>query len=467
MAAATALACRPAGVLRAPAGDDLTDVAARAGRPNVILISMDALRFDRTGLGDHPTGWTPNLDRFAREAVVFHDAVSPSSWTVPSHMSIWTGRWPSRHGMVNKLRLDPASQKLVDAALGRDVPTYPERLAAAGWTAAAFTGGAGVSARFGFGRSFARYLDDRRFAGMEYSVPPALTWLRENRDRRFFLFLHGYDVHGQHPLDGMSAREADPDYRGGLDGSIEEQARLREQGLVSTRVIGQPASLRGVIDERDGRFLRAVYDRKVQAADRRLGAFLDEVRALGLFDRSIIAVVSDHGEEFMEHGHIDHGHTLYQEQLHVIMLLRFPGDTARRDIRAPVSTMDLFPTLFDALGLKGPDGVDGASLLPLLRGRPPAERPSVERPVFAETDYRLFVHHRMVRAGRHKLVVDLRAGSHQLFDLADDPGELRDRSAIDPKTRERLDGLLDAWLSAQRTRRDTLRGVSEAPITIF
>lgn len=453
------VACRHPGASRER---DPYDLAARAGQLNIILISMDALRFDRTGLGDEPTPWTPHLDRFAREAAVFHAAVSPSSWTVPSHLSVWTGRWPSHHGMVNKLRPDPTSKELIDSALAKEVPTYPERLAAAGWTAAAFTGGAGVSARFGFGRGFQRYLDDKRFAGLEYSAPPALEWLRANRDRRFFLFLHGYDAHGQHPLDGMSPRQADPAYRGKLDGSLEEQARLRELGLTSTRVIGQPASLRGVIDERDGRFLRAIYDRKVQAADQRLGAFLDGVRALGLWDRSIIVLMSDHGDEFMEHGHIDHGHTLYEEQLHVPLLLRFPGDTARRDLRATVSTIDLFPTLFDALGLPPLPQVDGQSLLPLLRGQA-----QPERLLFAETDYRLFVHHRMVRSGRHKLVVDLRGGGQQLFDLTTDPGELRDLRAKDVALRDRLDAALNSWLAAQRTPRGALQGVSETPIKIF
>jgi arylsulfatase A-like enzyme len=435
-------------------------------RLNLILVSMDALRYDRTGLGPSPTRWTPHLDRLARESVVFHQTVSAAPWTVPSHMAMWTARWPTRHGMVNKFRPDPATGRTVDATLDPSIETWPERLRASGYTLAAFTGGAGVSARFGFGRGFDTYVDDRRFAGMEHSLPPCLAWLqarvRAGERAPFFLFLHGYDVHGQHPLEGMTRAEVAPTYRGRLDGSIEENARLREGGLAVIRSPGDAASLAGVIDADDARFLRDVYDRKVEQADRRLGAFLDALRSLDLLDRSIVAVVSDHGDEFLEHGHFDHGHTLFEEQLHVVMMVRFPRGEGRRDVRAPVRTIDLFPTLFDALSLRGPDGCDGASLLPVARGATPDERP-----IFAETDYRLFVHHRMARMGDYKLILNLGNNRASLYHLGDDPGELHDLSASEPDRRAALERVLDDWLVAQGTRRDAFRGRHEPPITVF
>jgi hypothetical protein len=127
------------------------------------------------------------------------------------------------------------------------------------YTAVAFTGGAGVSGRFGFGRGFATYLDDRRFAGMDYSPPPAVAWLcaRAASVGPFFMFLHGYDVHGQQPLPGLNRAAVAPGYRGALDGSIEENARLREQGLSVIRTPGEAASLRGP-DEVDGESLRRI-----------------------------------------------------------------------------------------------------------------------------------------------------------------------------------------------------------------
>lgn len=455
MASAFAVACAPGPP--APPPQPRPAIAPL----NVVVISLDAVRYDRTGLAPERPGATPNLVRFAEKAAVFHDATSPAPWTVPAHMSIWTGLFPSRHGMVNKMHPGADGRTLVEDALSAKIPTFPELLAKGGYTAAAFTGGAGVSGRFGFGRGFSRYVDDRRFAGLDYSMPQAITWLRENQGRPFFVFLHGYDAHGQHPVEGPP-RQVAPWYRGRLDGSIDEQARLREKGLEATRIIGQPASLAGVIDRDDGRFLRDLYDQKIEAADRHLGAFLGELASLGLADRTIVAVVSDHGDEFMEHEHIDHGHTLLQEQLHTLLLLRFPGDDRRRDVRAPVQTLDLFPTVFSALGLSAPGGIDGRDLLPTLRGVT-----DDQRLIVAESDYRLFVHHRAVRLGSKKLVVDLRSGRRWLYDLASDPGELTDLAPSDPGSADALDALLGSWFSSTRTRRDTFLQSSETPIVIF
>ena len=433
--------------------------------PNVILVSMDALRYDRTGLGPRPTALTPNLDALARESVVFHETESAAPWTVPSHMSMWTARYPSRHGMVNKLRTDPVTLATTDASLDPAIETFPDRLRARGYDAAAFTGGAGVSARFGFGRGFETYLDDRRFAGMDYSRPKATAWLRARASsggkRPFFLFFHGYDVHGQHPLVGLDRARLAPSYRGALDGSIEENAKLREGGLARIHKAGDRASLEGTLTRDDGLFLRAVYDAKVAAADRELGAFVRELRDLGLLERSIVAVVSDHGDEFMEHGHVDHGHTLFEEQLHVVMMVRFPSGAVHEDVRAPVQTVDLFPTLFDALSLAGPADVDGKSLVPLLEGR------AASSPTFSESDYRLFVHHRAVREGASKLVLDMGRGEVSLFDLASDPGETHDVAASQPAVRAHLEGLLDGYLRRTGVRRDQFLGVRESQITIF
>ena len=105
---------------------------------------------------------------------------------------------------------------------------------------------------------------------------------------------------------------------------------------------------------------------KVQNADERLGRFMD-LKTEGLYDNSIIVLFSDHGDEFMEHKGLDHGSTLYQEQLHVVTMIHFPGYDSRKDVYAPVRTIDIFPTIFDALGLAGPNEVDGSSLLPILR----------------------------------------------------------------------------------------------------
>jgi len=416
------------------------DLSDRADQLNVILISLDALRYDHTGLGGGGSN-TPNLDQLAEESVVFHDAVASAPWTLPSHMAVWTGRWPSIHGVINKLK-PLAGGGWADASLSPGIETYPEALVREGWQAVAFTGGAGVSGRFGFNKGFSEYLDDRKFAGMDYSAPAALEWLDDHRGERFFLFLHGYDVHGQYPLP-QSSLESIP-YDGPLEGDIEEQATLREKGLDAIVNPGDAPDLTSELSAADAKFLKDVYALKVRDADQRLGTFLGRLKTMGLYENSIIAVMSDHGDEFLEHGALDHGISLFQEQLHTVLMVRFPGYGRRQDVDQTVRSLDIFPTIFDVLGLKGPAAVDGVSLLPLLQGEP------YEASIFSETDYRLFVNHRMIRQGDFKLILDLQDGKKELYDLSADPVEASDISSSEARRTYEMEQALRTWMSATR-----------------
>lgn len=435
------------------------DLSDRKDELSIIFISMDALRYDRTGFSGNPSGLTPNLDQLAEESVVFHNAFSAASWTLPSHMSMWTARWPSIHRVTNKLTLLGAD-KMSETSLSAGIETFPNLLVQQGWTAAGFTGGAGVQGKYGFARGFSEYLDDRPFAGMDYSSPAALEWLRAHKDDgQFFLFLHGYDAHGQYSLPESQIQGIS--YAGTLNGSIEEQAELREKGLQAIVKPGDDASLRGTLDGEDADFLEHIYDRKVRDADQRLGTFIGELRRMGLLDRVILVVVSDHGDEFMEHGHIDHGHSLYQEQLHTVMLMRFPGYARKQDVQGVVRTVDLFPTLFDVLGMPQPAGIDGESLLPLLQGT------EKSRQAFAETDYRLFVHRRAIRDSQFKLVLDLQDGERRLYDLTADPSEQKDISSEQPRRTYEMEQALRGWMGKHGTNPQDYLGMRQKPIEIF
>lgn len=437
------------------------DYADKAGSLNVILISMDALRYDRTGLGGGTI--TPNLDALQKESVAFSDTTAAAPWTVPSHMAIFTGLWPTRHGVTNKLAPNTNQDDLVFARLADDIPTFSEKMVGAGFNAVAFTGGAGVSGKFGYNRGFTSYLDDKTFAGMDYSGPAAEAWLRENKAKpdasHFFMFFHGYDVHGQHPLIDQTPRAAVPTYTGKMDGSIEEQAKLREAGLAEIKNPGDPAN--GDISPEDTAFLLAVYDAKVREADARLGKFVATLKELGLYDTSIIVLLADHGEEFMEHDYLDHGATLCQHQLHVPLSFRFPNGEGAQLVQTPVRTIDAFPTVFDALGLPPIPDVDGQSLIPLIRGE------KVDLPVRAESDYRLFVRLRAARVGDKKVILDLQDGQKTLFDVAADPQETNDLSVADPRTTYEIEQDVRAWMSAMKVDPSQYLGKREETIKIF
>ncbi|MEC7987729.1 MAG: sulfatase [Myxococcota bacterium] len=435
------------------------DLSDRAESLNVILISMDALRYDVTGL-DGGKSATRNLQSFANEAVVFHNATSAAPWTLPSHMSVWTARWPSIHQVTNKLKL-LASNQMVENTLSPGIQTFPDILIENGFVAGGFTGGAGVQSKYGFGRGFAEYLDDRYFGGFDYSIPAAQTWIDANRSQQFFAFVHGYDVHGQYPLSEGARNALAGKYQTKLSGDIKENATLREQGLSAIQNPGDEADLSGALSDNDALFLKDVYLEKVRAADERVGTFLQYLRQSGLLDRSIVILFSDHGDEFMEHKAVDHGATLYEEQLHIVMMIRFPGFAKRHDIDTPVRTIDVFPTVFDAMQIKGPTGVDGQSLLPLLRGQ------KQELDVFSETDYRLYRHLRSYRKGDYKLILDLQDGEKELYNLKEDPKEQKDISSAEPRITYEMEQALRNWLDGSRTNPQDYMGVKQNPIDIF
>lgn len=415
--AAAAVACSGAPAppaAPAPAGDP---------RPvrGVVVVCIDALRWDRLGAAGDARGLTPNLDRIARESVVFTEATSPAPWTLPSQMSVFTGRWPTRHGVTNRLRGDEAAGTTT-ADLPADIPTFPELLAGRGWRLGGFTGGAGVAGVYGFSRGFEVWRDDVAFGGFEQRIPEAEAWLDAVGEDPFLLFLHGYDVHGAHAL-GAEVRERVRPAGVAWAGTPAAHEALREETLRQGE--GAARSVGAALPRGTGAYLSALYDEKVRAADARLGGFLGRLREAGVLDRVALVVYADHGEELLDHGGIDHGLTLYQEQVHVPLMVRLPGGAGARRVDAPVSTIDLFPTLLELAGLPGAEAVDGRSLAPALRGEAPAGAP-----VFAETDYRMYARKRMWRVGADKLVLDLGTGRAELFDLAADPGEQRDLATV-------------------------------------
>jgi choline-sulfatase len=372
--------CGPGqGVLHVPAVEE-----HRSASPyrvcNVVLVNFDALQAAHVGCLGNARDVTPTLDGFARRAYRFRNAVAVASWTAPSTMTWFTGVYPSEHRMTNKFSVYNAQQqkpaKLKD--LAPELVTLAEVLRADGYATGGFTGNAGVSG-FGYDQGFDTYFfEPNRFGGFDRSVPKALDWLRAHKDRKFFLFLHGYDCHGQYdPADGLDYRYVAKGYDGRYAGSRREQEVLREEGLAKGRL---------TLRDEDVRFWRAVYDEKVARADARFAHFLAEFDRLGLTDRTLFIITSDHGTELYEHRRFDHGFTLYEEQLRVPLFVRVPGQQEGRDVAERVGSIDLMPTVLDLVGARLPADVReqmrGTSLAPVMAGEPSRHE------VFAETDYR-------------------------------------------------------------------------------
>lgn len=402
---------------------------------NVILIAFDGLQAKHLYTYGYALDTTPNLDEFIDGSYLFSNAVSPASWTVPTFMSVFTSMYPSQHKVVNKFtEYNPATKKGVIANLKNLTPsalTLAHILKENGYVTGGFTGDAGVGKQFGSGQGFDTYFDTETFGGLDLSIPQALAWLQTNKDKKFFLFLHGYDVHGQHtPAGGFDYRYVEKPYTGIYTGSKEEQAKLREEGLAGGAL---------AVSDTDVKFWRAVYDEKISRADGEFKKFMDEIQAMGLYDNTLIVVFSDHGTEFYEHSRFDHGHTLYGELIDVLFAVKVPGQKEGKKITSLVSTLDILPTVLRMLHIKNPvpEQIKGIDLTPAFDGR------DVSRPIYFETDYRLYTHKRGVQTpDGWKFILTMNGLEKELYDLKNDPGEQKNLVDTEPKKAYELEQIL-------------------------
>ena len=397
---------------------------------NLILVSIDTLRADRLGCYGNPRPTSPAIDRVAGAGVVFDDASAPSPWTKPSHASLLTGLYPSHHGAWS-----------MDAALRGDVTTLASYLRGRGFETLAVVNSL-LLRQHGLERGFER-LDYVPFVqGRRESSPVtehAVKALRA-RDpaRRLFAFVHYMDVHSDYAaLPKYESRFARP-YDGFADGTTQQLYRY--------------ALGRFALNERDAAHLLDLYDASIRQVDDQLDRLLRYLDEAGLLADSLLVVLSDHGEEFLEHGGVMHGHTQFQEVVRVPLILRGPGLPGGLKVAAPVSLIDVMPTCLALLGVGIPGALDGVDLGPLW-GSPQA-RPA-PRLLYFEADVVFpppssgvapLGSRRAVRDGRYKFHYDLEAHRAGLFDLSADPAEKVDLIATHPEKARELSEQLRRFL---------------------
>jgi arylsulfatase A-like enzyme len=341
------------GVGKAPASATLTLIVdesnhlgdSRSRRPpDVFVYVVDTLRADALTPYGSARLTSPRIQEFARDAVLFRRAASTSSWTFPATMSILTGLLPSHHGHV-------AGQAPPDD----DVPRLSRMAAAEGYETLALSQSAVVSGKERFEVGFQHfYLSDGLSRGGSESAN--IRWFlwrhlvsRQDANRPLFSYIHTVDPHAPYLPHGQDLRFA-----------------RRSPGLLPSRYYHPQSFLRyrETLPDWEVRRLRALYDGEVAHADREFGAFLDFLKLVDLYDDSLIIFTSDHGEEFREHGGFSHERTLYQELLHVPLLVKFPRSwQAGTEVDTRVSLADIAPTVLDVIGAR-PDATsfDGDSL---------------------------------------------------------------------------------------------------------
>jgi arylsulfatase A-like enzyme len=412
--------------------------------PNVLLVSIDSLRSDHLGSYGYERDTSPHLDRLAAEGARFTTALAPSPWTLPSHVTLLTGRHPAAHGVRN-----------TDRRLGAAIPTLAEVLEGAGYQTAAFVSGPYLRSEYGYDRGFKLYdqslavvapAASREGISSPQLIDAALGWLnawREESSRSpFFLFLHLWDVHYDFmpppPFDTLF----DPGYSGTVDGRGIE-------GVGSN------------IPAPDLQHIIALYDGEIRFTDEELGRIFARLRAWNLLEDTLIVVTADHGEEFFEHGKIGHSTEIYEESLRIPLILSYPRRVRKGQIfEKQVRLMDIPETILGLAGIADdtigmPDGapLQSRDLSPWLRGDESAGG-FPELIAFPE-NYVWIGSRTGVRTNSAKLIRHSGTKLHEVFDLERDPAEQSRWKGGDPPLGQKRAELLKheevwkAWVETE------------------
>ena len=463
--------------LRAVLADPSDAGDSHAGKEyNIIFVVLTNTRADHLGVYGYSRNTSTNIDRFARKSIVFKNAFSHASWTLPVAISLFTSQYPFTHKLMNR-----EDATMLHAA----VPTFLEVLKDHGYFTAAFVGDRDYDQKYGH-TSRAHLVfnpvnetdveDWHRYGVLQNTMPPAREWLRKNKDKKFFLLVQGYDTHCPFGIPKVDAR-FDPDYKGKIDftkcywtfeptrpikrrtdsGQYEDVFLLKTKptGGDNYEVMFYPDDLKHMI---------ALYDGEIYNADQYVGGLLNDITELGLEKKTIVVIYSDHGDMFGKHGRFMRGGplrgTFYDDVLHVPLIIFHPAMKPKA-VDELVQVIDIGPTLLDMVGLKAPRSFVGKSALPAV-----TNNVSINQYVFAGAAFTpaqknpFFSYPSVIASARSrqwKLIVErvTPAGAAQdsveLYDLRSDPEELSNVAAGNPEALKMMKGVLKHWLENIRS----------------
>lgn len=413
---------------------------------NVVIISINDLRADHVGTYGYGRNTTPNIDRFARGSIVFENSITQAPWTLPSQVSFMTSLYASVHAIGYR------NSSFFQRIKGSDV-LLAEVMKDNGYKTAAFVattpniiglkGRDDLSARYGFSRGFDTYVGG---AGESFAqtIPLAAEWLKQNGEKKFFLFVQGRDVHAPFSTVKEFDNLFDPSYNGVMNDvhlryidldCIKKAGNAYVFDCSNTSRIDGTPTIAGLptsgslnftrkfingtaineafrLSQRDMDHVAASYDGGIAYADYLLGDFFITLKNIGLLNKTIVIVVSDHGESLYERDSIGHN-SLYDENVRVVTIIRNPKYPPER-IKEVVQLIDVAPTILDFVGVPAEKSFQGNSMVPLIDGI------GKEEFKYAYTeDYEGSV---SVRTDKWKFILRIQ-GDTELYDLQNDPHE--------------------------------------------
>jgi arylsulfatase A-like enzyme len=431
------------------------------GPPPIILLMVDTLRADYLGAYGFDGDVSPNLDRFASESVVFRKCFSQAPWTKPSIASLFTSLHVPVHGLRShggrfgrSASSERKPRRPATDTLDEDVTTLAEALRAAGYATGAFIVNPWIRAAHGFGQGFDVFKTEGAGNAVTAERPfaAARKWMEDLKESQaFFLYIHLMDVHGPY-----NAPEED------YDAVRRSRSLGDEQKLGKKQLAQMPPYLRRSAwfprESGSTREIRARYAAGIRAFDRRLADFLDGLRADGTLDEAIVILTSDHGEQLYEHRNWDHGNSLYDEELHVPLIIRLPGSRrTAAQVNRIVSLIDLMPTVLALVGVPEVDGLQGEDLHALLDGGAVGRDHAETFATAVKWKPSLY----SARTETYKLIKDTErsdAGG-ELYDLQRDPAETK--AVGEPPALKAMEDALKGFFAANERRERLEPGSAE------
>jgi len=406
-------------------------------RPSAILIVVDTLRADHLSSYGYVRKTTPHIDALAGEAFLYKNAFAHAPWTTPSIASLFTSRYPAALGFLGE---EPVE-------LDGSFVTLAEVFKHNGYSTKAIVSHDFIGTKLKFDRGFDSY-DQTSARGYGYISSAAVTdaalgYAGEHVRDEFFLFLHYFDPHFDYVL--HPEFDYDPDYRGDI-----------RSGEFKDSLLAKGPSM----SDEDRRHLVALYDSEIRYTDEHIGRLLDGLKRLGLYDSSLIILTSDHGEEFAERPDRWIGHTkkLYQDLIHVPLIVKIPNGAKGLEVEEPVGLIDVMPTVVARLDLKTPRAYACAGRRVDLVGKAGPE----SRPVYSETTR--WARLQSVTWKNWKFIYDRQRDAQELYDLSADPDETRNLAEDCPAVSRDFRALLWSWRAETAKARLGLKLAPKVPL---
>lgn len=380
---------------------------------NIILITIDALRPDHLGCYGYPVNTSPRINKIAKEGTVFKNNFAQSSWTAASMVSMFTSTLPPTHGIFHGQVIE--DKVYYQEVLSDDFTTLPEILKSAGYTTAGFSTNSHLTKKQGFDQGFDYFNDTCLWESADCVNNEAIKWIKDNSSEKFFLWIHYIDPHAE-----FTERNNDWYNPPGKYGMMYRPKNLNAP---------KEKHISG-------------YDGKIRYTDDSVSQLIDSLKDNGAYDNSIIIITADHGEGFQEHGQWFHSETLYNEEIHIPLIIRLPhGRGLLTEVDANVRSIDIYPTITDYLNIKPLPQLQGKSLIPFIQGKD-----SSDLPVYSETRKKLNQDLRAIIKDGYKLIKNFETGTNELYNLKDDPLE---KNNIADKKQVISESLLNKILSIE------------------